>query len=138
QNIQNSPEAQAYKDKKNQPTPPTDNPAPAPPPPAASAPPGNQTPPDIYGSPLTAPFPGTFTPPAPVSLGGPLGLPNVPTFTGDQAPPQFAAPSVADALNDPGYQFRTQQGDQGLQNWAAARGTLNDSSTAKSLSDYNQ
>lgn len=72
-----------------------------------------------------------------LDLGGPPGLsyiPPTPTFT----PPTFTAPSVGDALNDPGYQFRVQQGDAGLQNWAAARGTLNSSDTANALEDYNQ
>lgn len=101
-------------------------------PPPGSNNPGNQNPPDIYGSPLTAPYPGTFTAPTPTAM------PGTPTFTGANAAPTFTAPSVADALNNPGYQFQVQQGDAGQQNWAAARGTLNDSSTAKALSDYNQ
>ncbi|HEV8262938.1 MAG TPA: hypothetical protein VGQ19_19555 [Burkholderiales bacterium] len=48
----------------------------------------------------------------------------------------FKAPSVEQALVDPSYQWRKQQGEQSLQNWAAARGTLNDSGTAKALLDY--
>jgi hypothetical protein len=89
--------------------------------------------------------PGSFVAPTPTSLGGPAGVPNTPSFSPPQfrTPPPFAyrtfqAPSVQDALNDPGYQFRTQQGQDALQNWAAARGTLNDSSTAKALQDYGQ
>jgi len=85
---------------------------------------------------------GTTTGPAPSF--------NAPTFTaptfnapGYTPPPafkfdDFKAPSVDEALNDPGYQFRLQQGQNSLQNWAAARGTLNDSGTAKSLIDYGQ
>src|SRR4051794_36884273 len=46
---------------------------------------GGQDPPDIYHGPLTAPFPGKFTPPTPV------GSPTPPTFT----PGTFTAPSVA-------------------------------------------
>jgi hypothetical protein len=50
----------------------------------------------------------------------------------------FKAPTMEDALNDPGYQFRLSQGRDALQNWAAARGTLNDSDTAKMLIDYGE
>jgi hypothetical protein len=78
-----------------------------------------------------------FQAPPMLDLGGPPGLsylPPAPNFTA----PQFRAPSVGDALNNPGYQFRLQQGEDALQGWAAARGTLNDSSTAKSLIDYGQ
>lgn len=151
QQIQTSPEAQAFANKPKQnattpppPPPPTEGPGGGTPPPTT---PTTQTPPDIYNGPLTKPYAGTFTPPATVDLGGPSGInyiPSTPTFTGPNAPPPvptapaFQAPSVADVLKDPGYQFRVQQGDQGLQNWAAARGTLNDSSTANALIDYNQ
>ncbi len=70
----------------------------------------------------------------------PPAFPNIPAFT---PPPayvagQFKAPSLEEALNDPGYQFRTQQGEDALQRWSAARGTLNDSGTAKALIDYGQ
>ena len=50
----------------------------------------------------------------------------------------FQAPTMADALNDPGYQFRLQQGTDALQNAAAAKGTLADSGTLKALIDYGQ
>lgn len=56
---------------------------------------------------------------------------------------QFQAPTVAQ-LNDPNnplaqqFQFITQQGDQALQNSAAARGDLFSSNTQKSLANYNQ
>lgn len=70
---------------------------------------------------------------------------NAPTFNapGYTKPPafhfdDFRAPSVDEAMNSPGYQFRKQQGESSLQNWAAARGTLNDSGTAKALMDYGQ
>jgi hypothetical protein len=63
-----------------------------------------------------------------------------PTYT---APPAFSyadftPPTVAEALNDPGYQFRVQQGTAALQNAAAAKGTLADSGTLKALQDYGQ
>lgn len=96
--------------------------------------PAPTTTPDIYSAPLTAPYSGTFTAPPNTPY------PTAPIFQGPQFPtiPKFQAPSADDALNDPGYQFVRDQGRDSLQNWAAARGTLNDSSTAKSLEDYGQ
>lgn len=85
-------------------------------------------------APLVKKYDVPFTPPSMLDLGGPAGLsyiPNAPRF-------QFNAPSIADALNEPGYQFGVQQGDAGIQNWAASRGMLNDPTTARSLSDYNR
>ncbi len=86
-----------------------------------------------------APWSGVFTPPTPQAL------PQAPQFNapGYTPPPafnyqDFKGPSVSEALNDPGYQFRLSQGQNALQNWAAARGTLNDSGTAKALTDYGQ
>lgn len=78
-------------------------------------------------------------PPSMINLGGPPGLtylPPPPNF--DSSKPQWTPPTAADALSDPGYKFRVDQGNNGLQQWAGAKGTLNDSSTAKSLEDYNQ
>src|SRR5271154_2361172 len=51
---------------------------------------------------------------------------------------QFQAPSLAQAEEMPGYQFALQQGDQALQNSAAARGGLLSSGTQKQLVNYNQ
>lgn len=50
----------------------------------------------------------------------------------------FQAPTDVTEQNDPGYQFRLQQGQDALQNSAAARGGLLSGGTAKALSDYNQ
>jgi hypothetical protein len=50
----------------------------------------------------------------------------------------FQSPTNVTEQNDPGYQFRLQQGQQALQNSAAARGGLLTGGTAKALSDYNQ
>ena len=77
--------------------------------------------------------------------------PTLPTW---QAPPPFAfdaypaaqpfsypdwqAPSVDQVLADPSYQWRKGQGEESLQRWAAARGTLNASDTATGLIDYGQ
>jgi hypothetical protein len=50
----------------------------------------------------------------------------------------FEAPTGVTEQNDPGYQFRLQQGQQALENSAAARGGLFSGNTAKALSDYAQ
>lgn len=50
----------------------------------------------------------------------------------------FNAPTDITEQNDPGYKFRLAQGQQALQNSAAAKGGLLSGGTAKSLSDYNQ
>jgi hypothetical protein len=50
----------------------------------------------------------------------------------------FQSPTGVTEQNDPGYQFRLQQGQQALQNSAAARGGLLSGGTAKALTDYNQ
>lgn len=86
------------------------------------------------------PFTGQFTAP---TRGGLPGLPdvpdapqpNLPTYT---PPPAWKAPSIEEAMNDPGYKFRVQQGNASLQRWAAAKGTLNDTGTANALEDYGQ
>lgn len=51
---------------------------------------------------------------------------------------QFQSPTDVTEQNDPGYKFRLQQGQEALQNSAAARGGLLSGGTAKALSDYNQ
>ena len=54
-------------------------------------------------------------------------------------PSQPGAQSPLDALAaSPGYQFQLQQGQQGLERAAAARGTLLTGGTAKALDRYNQ
>lgn len=50
-----------------------------------------------------------------------------------QAPDAFQAPTVTD---DPGYQFRLQQGIQALENSKAAQGTLRGGAALKALNDY--
>jgi hypothetical protein len=94
---------------------------------------------------------GSFTPPGvqplpDVPLWDPAqSVPGAPQFTPpgwNQAPafthPDFVGPTAEEAMRSPGYQFRLGQGSDRLQNWAAARGTLNDSGTAKALMDYGQ
>lgn len=51
---------------------------------------------------------------------------------------QFTAPTNVTEANDPGYQFRLNQGMQALQNSAAARGGLLSGGTAKQLEQYGQ
>ena len=50
----------------------------------------------------------------------------------------FTAPTGVTEQNDPGYQFRLQQGMSALQNSAAARGGLLSTGTAKNINDYAQ
>ncbi len=60
--------------------------------------------------------------------------------TGPLAPwtQQFQAPTAAQAAQYPGYQFQLQQGQQALQNSAAASGGLLSTGTAKNLDAYSQ
>jgi hypothetical protein len=51
---------------------------------------------------------------------------------------QFNAPTAATEQNDPGYQFRLQQGQQTLENSAAARGGLLSGGTGKDLQAFGQ
>jgi hypothetical protein len=50
----------------------------------------------------------------------------------------FSAPTAAQAAATPGYQFQLQQGENALQNSAAARGGLLSTGTAKNLDAYSQ
>ena len=50
----------------------------------------------------------------------------------------FTSPTDVTEQNDPGYQFRLAQGQQALQNSAAARGGLLSGRTAKAINDYAQ
>lgn len=70
---------------------------------------------------LISPFGKDFKPP-PASP-----YPDAPTFT---------PPSMADAANDPGYQFGLSEGKRNLDSWLAAHGTFNDSSAAEALQNY--
>lgn len=114
----------------NTPPPSTGGPAPAP---------GSNT----GGPKITDPFTTPFNQPPPVNLGGPAGIPYVPQTPVFHAPPvktapAFSMPTVAQILSDPGYMARVKQGENSLQNWAAAKGTLADSETGKALTDYGQ
>lgn len=52
--------------------------------------------------------------------------------------PQFVAPTAVTEQNDPGYQFRLQQGQQALERSAAARGNVLGAGTSKALARYGQ
>ena len=58
-----------------------------------------------------------------------------PTLT---QPAAFQAPTEANMVADPGYQFRLKQGQQALENSASARGTLRGGAQLKALTDYSQ
>ena len=118
-----------------------------------NAPPAGAT--TVNGAPNTTLPPATTTPPA--SAGSPTDWQNLqqsifgsqpsvgqytpPPFSYDpfQAPAPFAPPSGQDVLaQDPGYQFRLDQGTGALQNSAAARGVLNTGGTLQDLINYGQ
>lgn len=50
----------------------------------------------------------------------------------------FKAPTLEEATQDPGYQFRLQQGQQALGNSASAKGLLRTGGTLKDFLDYGQ
>lgn len=72
-----------------------------------------------------------FTRPAPGYIHAPTFTP--PTFI---KAPAFVAPTIQDALNDPGYNFGLQQGEQALQNSAAAGGVLNSGNTLRNILEF--
>jgi hypothetical protein len=78
---------------------------------------------------------GNFTIP---NYNGPYG----PTYhfqpPPDFVPPQFGVPTLQDAQNEPGYQFRLQAGQSALDNSAAAKGTLRTGGSLKDLVEYGQ
>lgn len=53
-------------------------------------------------------------------------------------PPAFVAPTGVTMANDPGYQFRLEEGRKALQGAAAARGSILSGGTLKALDRYNQ
>lgn len=57
---------------------------------------------------------------------------------GGQLTQQFQAPTTVDEQNDPGFQFRLQEGQKALERSAAARGNLLTGATAKGINDYAQ
>jgi len=59
-------------------------------------------------------------------------------FDAFKPPPAFVAPTSANEQNDPGYQFRLDQGNKQLQRMAAARGTVLTGGTVKDLTQFGQ
>ncbi len=111
-----------------------------PPPPTVPSPTGGGggTPaPSAPGGSLIRPFPDQ--PPQTPGTGTDY-IPGTPRFNGPapRTPDPFKAPSADDVFNEPGFLARLRGGTDRLQNWAAAKGTLNDSGTAKALIDYGQ
>lgn len=51
---------------------------------------------------------------------------------------QFQAPTDVTEQNDPGFQFRLQEGERALQNSAAAKGGLLSGNTARAMQQYGQ
>jgi hypothetical protein len=109
--------------------------APTPPPtPTPTKPPGPSGYPDLSGT-----FPDQFTPPTPNPL------PGTPVFHAPAyAPPpkftysDFVLPTAEEALNDPGYQFARDAGNDSFMNNAAARGVAGTGGTIKDFINYNQ
>ena len=90
---------------------------------------------------------GQFTPPAQTTTnptGAPVPIGNVNTALGPYGSlstgfnEQFVAPTDVTEQNDPGYQFRLNQGLKAIQAGAAAKGNLFSGGTLKSLNDYAQ
>lgn len=78
---------------------------------------------------LYAPYEGTFTAPKPID---PFNFP-------DFVPPEeFHAPTKAQAEQEPGYQFRLEQGEGALQAAGAAKGLARSGGFYKGLIDYGQ
>lgn len=80
---------------------------------------------------------GSFNRSGDISAGNPFAFSRLRTPSNYQ-PGQFTAPTAADAQNDPGYQFRLQQGQRALEQSAVARGNLLSTGTARALTDYGQ
>lgn len=55
-----------------------------------------------------------------------------------KAPDAFKAPTAADVANEPGFQFRLEQGRKALEQSAAGKGVLRTGGTLKNLVDYGQ
>jgi hypothetical protein len=96
----------------------------------------------ITGLPRGATPAGAPTPGGTTNTGAPLSnlLGGTPTQGGllQGWNQQFQAPTAATEQNDPGYQFRLQQGLQALENSAAAQGGLLSGNTGQALEGYAQ
>jgi hypothetical protein len=92
--------------------------------------------PQVPGNPPAGP-PPPGTPPSgsPPAIGN-TGLP--PGFLAQTWNTPFVAPTAEQAEQMPGYKFQLQQGEQAIQNSAAATGGLLNGGTAKALDQYAQ
>ena len=77
--------------------------------------------------------------PSQTTTTNPLAQPfSYPAFTGTFTNPAFQAPTLAQAQQQPGFQFGLQQGEDALTRSAAARGSALDTGTLKDLQNYAQ
>jgi hypothetical protein len=108
-------------------------------PPTAPAPTSSGLSAGLGGTSFTQPFPGQFTPPAPLT-GPPSWWTPPPTFTPPvyKQAPAFQAPTLEEALNEPGYKFSAQEGEKALERSAAARGVLGTGGTLKDILSWGQ
>ncbi len=76
----------------------------------------------------------------PFANGPTFNIPGAPRFDPGApfVPPEFQRPTLQDAQNEPGFQFRQQQGNDALERSAAARGVLRTGGTLKDIVEYNQ
>jgi len=63
-----------------------------------------------------------------------INIPGAPQFNA----PKFVAPTMQDAQNEPGYQFRVNQANKALESSAAARGLLRSGGTLTQLGEQTQ
>lgn len=93
---------------------------------------GNSPPPTLDPS-LLDPWGRVYTPPN-------TPLPDVPVYTAPDLPTidPFKAPTPGDLTNDPGYQFRVQQGQRAWENSRTASRTIRGGGALADLVNYNQ
>ena len=91
---------------------------------------------------LFTPYSGSFQAPdyAEAARQAMSVLPGVPTYRAPSLPDiqPFQAPTYQEAVSDPGYQFRLQQGTQALENSKAAQGLSRTGGTLKDFMNYGQ
>lgn len=111
------------------------SPAPSAPPPGGAAPPGGAPAPDPAMDPAAAGagHHGHGGGGAP-DLGPQYNYAGLPGFVA----PTYAKPTMEQALQEPGYQFRLGAGSDALQRSAAARGVLRSGGTLQDLLEYGQ
>lgn len=88
----------------------------------------------LSGSPASATVPSGIDP----ATGFQTGASNAPGSLAQGWNQEFQAPTAAQAAQTPGYQFQLQQGEQALQNSAAAKGGLLSGNTAQALDQFGQ